>query len=222
MNGAHDMGGMMGFGPVVPEPNEPSFHAEWERRAMALTLSMATAAGWDLDKVRAVRERLNPAEYLAKSYYQIWIAALERMMIERGLVGADEIAAGKSLRPAKAVERILTADRVVPTLTRGAPVARDIATPPRFAVGQRVRARNMHPAGHTRLPRYVRGHVGVITHIHGAHVLPDSNSAGAGENPEWLYTVRFSASELWGESGDLTSSVSVDAWESYLLPECDE
>ena len=222
MNGVHDMGGMMGFGPVIPEPNEPVFHAEWERRAMALTLSMATAGGWDLDKVRAVREQMDPADYLARSYYQIWIAALEKMMIERGLVGADEIAAGRSLRPAKAVERILTADRVSPWLARGAPTAREISAPPRFAVGQRVRARNMHPAGHTRLPRYVRGHVGAITHIHGAHVLPDSNSSGAGENPEWLYTVRFSASELWGESGDPASSVSVDAWESYLLPERDE
>jgi len=222
MNGAHDMGGMMEFGPILPEPNEPTFHAQWERRAMALTLAMAAAGGWDLDKVRAARERLPPAEYLAKSYYQIWISALESMMIERGLVGADEIAAGKSLRPGKPVKRVLAADSVAPSLARGAPVNRDVAAPPRFAVGQRVRARNMHPAGHTRLPRYARGHVGVITHIHGAHVLPDSNSTGAGENPEWLYTVRFSASELWGDSGDVSSSVSVDAWESYLRSERDE
>jgi len=221
MNGAHDMGGMMGFGPVLPEPNEPTFHEQWERRAMALTLAMAAAGGWNLDMVRAARERLPPAEYLAKSYYQIWFAALESMMLERGLVGADEIAARKSLRPGKPVKRILVADRVAPALARGGPVLRDIAASPRFAVGERVRARNMHPAGHTRLPRYVRGHVGVITHIHGAHVLPDSNSAGAGENPEWLYTVRFRASELWGDSGDVSSSVSVDAWESYLHAERD-
>ena len=142
MNGAHDMGGMMGFGPVLPEPNEPTFHAQWERRAMALTLAMAAAGGWDLDKVRAARERLPPAEYLAKSYYQIWISALESMMIERGLVGADEIAAGKSLRPGKPVKRVLAADSVAPSLARGAPVNRDVAAPPRFAVGQRVRARN--------------------------------------------------------------------------------
>jgi nitrile hydratase subunit beta len=216
MNGAQDMGGMMGFGPVVPEPNEPVFHAPWERRAFALTLAMAAAGGWNIDQGRAARESLNPAEYLAKSYYEIWIAGLEKLMAERGLVMPEEIAAGTALHPAKAVRRTLAAERVAAVLARGGPTEREAVTPQRFQVGQRVLARNIHPPGHTRLPRYVRGHVGCVTHVHGVHVLPDANATGQGEDPQWLYTVRFEAQELWGEAADPTVSISVDAWETYL------
>jgi nitrile hydratase len=218
MNGAQDMGGMMGFGPVVPERNEPVFHSAWERRAFALTLAMAAPGGWNLDQSRAARESLHPAQYLAKSYYEIWIAGLEKLMTERGLVMPDEIAAGRSLHPPKPVPRVLTPDRVATTLRKGGPTERPATAPPRFQVGLRVRARNMHPAGHTRLPRYVRGHAGAVTHVHGAHVFPDAHAAGQGESPQWLYTVRFAARELWGEAADPTGSVSVDAWESYLEP----
>jgi nitrile hydratase beta subunit len=218
MNGAQDMGGMMGFGPVVPEKDEPIFHAEWEKRAFALTLAMGMPGGWNIDQSRFARESLNPAQYLAKSYYEIWIAGLERLMAERGLVTADEIAASKALHPAKPVQRILTVENVPATLRKGGPSARPATAPQRFQAGERVRTRNMHPAGHTRLPRYVRGHTGVITHVHGAHVFPDANAAGQGESPQWLYTVRFAATELWGEAADPTGSVSVDAWESYLEP----
>ena len=112
MNGAHDMGGMMGFGPVIAEKNEPVFHAPWERRAMALTLAMAAAGGWTIDQSRAARESQHPARYLAQTYYQIWIAGLEKLMVERGLVTRDELDAGKVLQPAKTVPRILSADRV--------------------------------------------------------------------------------------------------------------
>lgn len=216
MNGAHDMGGMHGFGAVAPEREEPVFHAAWEPRAFAITLAMATPGGWNIDMSRAARESLPPAEYLAKSYYEIWIAGLERLMSERDLVGADEIAAGRSLRPAKPVKRILSADDVAKVLYRGAPTERPAPAPARFKVGDRVRARNIHPATHTRLPRYVRGHVGMIELLHGCHVFPDSNAIGAGENPQWLYTVRFEARELWGADADPRVKVSVDAWEPYL------
>jgi nitrile hydratase subunit beta len=216
MNGAQDMGGMMGFGPVVAEKNEPVFQAPWERRAFALTLAMAAAGGWNIDQGRAARESLNPAQYLAKSYYEIWLAGLEKLMAERGLVSPDEVEAGKALHPAKAVRRVLTAERVASVLANGGPTARDAVAAQRFQVGQRVLARNIHPTGHTRLPRYVRGHVGCITHVHGVHVLPDANAAGLGEHPQWLYTVRFEAPELWGAAADPTASISVDAWESYL------
>lgn len=218
MNGAQDMGGMMGFGPVVPEQDEPVFHAEWERRAFALTLAMAAPGGWNLDQSRAARESLHPARYLAKSYYQIWLAGLEKLMAERGLVTPDEIAAGKALHPAKTVPRVLTPEDVPATLRKGGPSQRPAASSQRFQIGQRVRARNMHPPGHTRLPRYVRGHAGAVTHVHGAHVFPDANAAGQGESPQWLYTVRFAGRELWGEAADPTATVSVDAWESYLEP----
>jgi nitrile hydratase len=218
MNGVHDMGGMMGFGPVVAEKDEPVFHAPWERRALALTLAMAPAGGWNIDQSRAARESQHPAEYLAKSYYQIWITGLERLMIERGLVTRDEIETGKVLGPAKPPRRVLAAAEVAATLARGGPTERTPTAPQRFQIGDRVRTRNINPPTHTRLPRYARGRTGVITHNHGVHVFPDANATGAGECPQWLYTVRFSARELWGEAADRTATVSVDAWESYLEP----
>jgi nitrile hydratase len=216
MNGAHDMGGVDGFGPVIPEPNEPVFHGEWERRVLAVTLAMARPGGWNIDMSRFAREDRSPADYLGKSYYQIWLAGLERLMQERGLVMPDEIEAGHMLRPPKAGLPVLASGDVEAMLRRGAPTERAAASRPLFAIGERVRARNLNPQGHIRLPRYVRGHVGVVELLHGAHVFADSNARGEGENPQHLYTVRFCAHELWGERADPTSSVSVDAWESYL------
>jgi nitrile hydratase len=218
MNGAHDMGGVHGFGPVEPEPNEPPFHADWERRAFALTLAMGPAGGWNLDMSRSAREDRPPEDYLAKSYYEIWLAGLERLLAARSLVAKDEIAAGCMLHPPKPVKRTLSPDDVGKVLYRGGPTAREARVPARFKPGHRVRARNIHPRTHTRLPRYVRGHVGIVEEVRGCHVFPDSNATGAGENPQWLYTVRFDGRELWGPDGDPTSKVSVDAWEPYLEP----
>jgi nitrile hydratase len=218
MNGAHDMGGVDGFGPVIPEPNEPVFHDEWERRVLAITLAMARPGGWNIDMSRFAREDRSPADYLSKSYYQIWLAGLERLMQERGLVWPDEIEAGHMLYPPKAGMPVLASGDVEAMLRRGAPTGREVASKPLFSIGDRVRAKNIHPAGHVRLPRYVRGHVGVVELLHGAHVFADSNARGDGENPQHLYTVCFSARELWGGRADPTSSVSVDAWESYLEP----
>jgi nitrile hydratase len=216
MNGAQDMGGVDGFGPVRPEADEPVFHAEWERRAFALTLAMATPGGWNIDMSRFARENRSPASYLGKSYYQIWLAGLERLMEERGLVSPEEIESGRVVLARRADVRVLAPENVAATLRKGGPTERDAVTKPLFAVGDRVRARNIHPQGHTRLPRYVRGHAGVIDRVHGCHVFPDSNAHGNGESPQWLYTVRFTGRELWGERADATSTVSVDAWESYL------
>jgi nitrile hydratase subunit beta len=218
MNGAQDMGGMMGFGPVVPEANEPVFHAAWERRVLAMTMAMGVAGGWPIDRSRFARESLPPAVYLTSSYYQIWLEGLTRLLLEHGLVSRQELNAGHSLEPAKPVARILKPEDVGPMLAKGSAYQRPIATPARFASGDRVRARNIHPAGHTRLPRYVRGREGGIIAVHGAHVFPDANAAGGGEAPQWLYTVRFAARELWGEAADADVTVSVDAWESYLEP----
>lgn len=217
MNGAHDMGGMDGFGPVMPESDEPLFHAAWERRAFALTLAMGRPGGWNIDMSRFARENRAPIDYLSKSYYQLWLAGLETLMTERGLVTADEIAAGRPLHPAKNVS-VLSAPDVAPMLARGAPTERDAAVPARFGVGDRVRAKELHPRTHIRLPRYVRGRVGTIELVHGAHVFPDSHAHGGGEQPQWLYTVAFEARELWGDDADPTSRVSVDAWDSYLEP----
>jgi nitrile hydratase beta subunit len=218
VNGAQDMGGMHGFGPAQPEPDEPVFHAEWEKRAFALTLAMAMPGQWNIDMSRFARENLNPAEYLSMSYYQIWFAALETMLKERDLVTDDEIVVGHSLQAPKPVKRTLSPGDVAQVLYRGAPTERETNTHAVFKPGDRVRARNINPVTHTRLPRYVRGHVGTIERVVGCHVFPDSNARGAGEDPQWLYTVRFSGGELWGPDGDPTTQVSVDAWESYLEP----
>jgi nitrile hydratase beta subunit len=218
MDGAHDMGGVAWSGPVQPEPNEPSFHAEWERRAFALTLAMAMPGGWNIDMSRFAREDRPPQDYLGMSYYQIWLAGLERLMLERNFVSSDEIEAGRPLHSAKPVARKLTPEGVAGMLHRGGPTEREATRPAYFAPGDRVRARTINPPTHTRLPLYVRGHVGVIERVLGCHVYPDSNARGAGENPQWLYTVTFGGRELWGESGDPSLKVSVDAWEPYLEP----
>lgn len=218
MNGGQDLGGTHGHGPVMPEPNEPVFHAEWEKRAFALTLAMGMPGGWNIDMGRFARENRPPGEYLAMSYYQIWFAALESMLKERGLVAEDEIEAGHKLHPTKPVARVLSPADVLKVLHRGGPTERETNTAAAFKPGDRVRARNINPPTHTRLPRYVRGHVGVIERVIGCHVFPDSNATGAGENPQWLYTVRFDGGDLWGPQGDPTVKVSVDAWEPYLQP----
>ncbi len=218
MNGGQDLGGTDGHGPVQPEPNEPVFHAEWEKRAFAITLAMGMPGGWNIDMSRFARENRPPGEYLAMSYYQIWFAALEHMTKERGLVADDEIAAGRSLRPPKPVKRVLSPADVAETLHRGGPTERETNTKAIFKPGDAVRAKNITPPTHTRLPRYVRGRIGTIERVIGCHVFPDSNAQGAGENPQWLYTVRFDSRELWGDDGDPSVAVSIDAWEPYLVP----
>jgi nitrile hydratase len=218
MGGAQDMGGVTGFGPVQPEPDEPVFHAEWERRAFALTLAMGMPGGWNIDMSRFAREDRPHQDYLAKSYYQIWLAGLERLMLERGLVSAEEIESGHQLVAAKQVPKILTAEGVAGMLHRGGPTERDPRAPALFKVGDRVRAKTINPSGHTRLPRYVRGHLGTVERLHGVHVFPDSNALGQGEAPQWLYTVSFEGRELWTDAPDPDLKVSVDAWQSYLEP----
>jgi len=218
MNGAHDMGGMMGFGPVRDEPEGCVFHAPWERRVFALTLATGAAGGWNIDQSRQARESLPPPDYLSKTYYEIWLAGLETLLAERGLVSSAELAAGRCLEPARAVERILGAGRVDAMIARGGPTLRPDGPPARLHTGQRVRARNMHPPGHTRLPRYVRGHCGVITALHGSHVFADASAAGDSATAQPLYTVRFSGRELWGEAADPGLSVSIEAFETYLEP----
>jgi nitrile hydratase subunit beta len=216
MNGAADLGGMMGFGPVVVEPEGPPFRAAWERRAHAMVIAMGAAGHWNIDASRYARESLPPGEYLTSAYYEIWIKALERLLVAHGLVSADELASRQSLRPGAELRRVLHPDDVRAMLAARRPYERPVEAAARYAVGDRVRTRNMHPTGHTRLPRYARAKTGVIERLHGAHVLPDSNAHGAGEHPEWLYSVRFAATELWGDDGDPSLSVSIDAWESYL------
>jgi nitrile hydratase beta subunit len=217
MNGIHDMGGMEGFGPVRPEPNEPPFHTVWEGRALALNRAMGYAKIWNIDRSRAVIEEFAPHDYLTMTYYEKWAVRLEKLLLENDLIGADEVAAGHALRPGKPLPRTLAAADVAKALTRGS-YARPAKAPAHFQVGDRVRTRNIHPTTHTRLPRYARGRVGLIECVRGCHVFPDSVATGQGENPQWLYTVLFEGRELWGDNADPTLKVSIEAWEPYLEP----
>ncbi|HXG52381.1 MAG TPA: nitrile hydratase subunit beta [candidate division Zixibacteria bacterium] len=216
MNGVHDMGGMDGFGRVEPEPNEPVFHHRWEGRVLAMSRAIGFFRQWTIDMSRYVVESLAPAVYLTSSYYERWFLRNLRLLVEHGFIDEDEVAAGRALRPGKELPRgRFTAADVERVVRRGS-YGRPAPAPVRFKVGDRVRARNIHPTTHTRLPRYARGHVGVVERVHGAHVFPDSVVAGRGEDPQWLYTVRFDGRELWGEDADPKLKVSIEAFEPYL------
>ena len=209
---------MMGFGPIDPEPDEPVFHAQWERRAFAVTLAMGSSGVWNIDMARHARESLPPARYLASSYYQIWFAGLTKLLINSNLVSPEELATGRQREQPSPVPRVLAAADVDRIMAKGAQTFREAPAPARFQAGDLVRARNLHPYGHTRLPRYLRGHTGEIVRVNGAHVFPDSNANGLGEDPQWLYTVRFTARELWGEDSNGGDAVHADLWEPYLEP----
>ncbi|WP_024510993.1 nitrile hydratase subunit beta [Bradyrhizobium sp. ARR65] len=218
MNGVHDMGGMDGFGKVEIEPNEPMFHADWEARVMAMVRAMGAAGAYNIDTSRYYRETLPPHVYLASSYYQKWLLGLENMLIDKGFVSDTDMAAGHAVQSAKPLKRgQFTRGDVERIMTRGQ-FGRTPQAAAKFKPGDKVRARNMHPVTHTRLPRYVRGHVGVVERDHGCHVFPDSAATESGENPQWLYTVVFDGRELWGRDSDPTVKVSIDAFEPYLEP----
>lgn len=216
MNGPHDMGGAMNFGPIVEEPDEAPFHEDWERRVFGLAMALGTARQWTLDMGRHARESLPPAEYLSSSYFQIWFRGVQRLLVKSGLVTEDELDAGRSNAPGKPGIAVLTPERVLPAFTASRSSERPIATPALFAVGDPVITRNMNPQGHTRLPRYARAKRGIVELVHGAQVFADANASGEGEAPQWLYTVSFTGVELWGDAADPTLVVSIDAWESYL------
>jgi nitrile hydratase len=216
MNGVHDMGGMHGFGKVEPEAGEPVFHAPWEGRVLAMNRAMGHHRLWTIDGSRFSLERLPPAVYLGSSYYRRWALGLENRCVQIGLVSGDELAAGRALHPARALgSPTLTTAAVPDTLTRGN-YERPAPAPAKFAPGDRVRARNINPPGHTRLPRYARGRSGVIESIRGCHVFPDTAATGPGDEAHWLYTVVFDSRELWGDGADPALEVSIDAWEPYL------
>ncbi|MFI4973677.1 MAG: nitrile hydratase subunit beta [Caulobacterales bacterium] len=218
MNGVHDMGGMHGLGPIKPEPDEPVFHERWEARALALALAIGAWGRWNLDITRHQRESIPGPEYLRMSYYEKWITGMVELMLKTGLVTAEEIATGRPAPGAVKATPPLTADQVEGGIRRGGPTTRETTRTARFVPGDQVRARNIHPTGHTRLPRYARGHHGVVTRSHGAHVFPDAHAHGLGEQPQPLYQVRFEASELWGVSAGGRGAVYIDLWEDYLDP----
>jgi len=218
MNGPHDLGGLHGFGPVAPEPGEPYFHAQWEKRALGVTLSCGAFGAWTIDESRHARESIPPATYLSASYYEIWIRALETLLERHGFVSTAELAEGRMLEKGAEPKRVLKAEMVPAVLARGGPCDRPLDTAPRFAAGARVRTRNLNPPTHTRLPRYARDKVGVVEAVQGSFVFPDDSAHDRGENPQWVYTVVFDGAEIWGEGAEPGLTVSIDAWESYLEP----
>jgi nitrile hydratase subunit beta len=212
-----DLGGQDIREAVRPEPEGELFHAAWEPRVLALNLAMAATGLWNIDSSRAARETL--PHYRNLSYYQIWLAGLEKLLLQSGAVRSDELAQGRQWQNAVPIARVLHADEVAATLARGTPAARPPLSPARFALGQWVRTRSAAPPHHTRLPGYARGKRGLIERVHGAHVFADTHAQGLGEQPQWLYTVAFEAQELWGaHAPERRSTVSVDAWEPYLEP----
>ncbi|HET9106169.1 MAG TPA: nitrile hydratase subunit beta [Steroidobacteraceae bacterium] len=222
MNGVHDMGGMHGMGPIQPEPHEPVFHHRWEARAFALVRAMGAFGRWNIDASRHQRELIPGPEYLRMTYYERWLAGLAALLLRHGFVSREELAAGKSvmaceaLAPQMPATPALRAADVPAFIARGSPAARASNAPARFEQGQRVRARNLNPVGHTRLPRYVRGKCGIIDRVHGVFVFPDTNAHFQGECPQHVYSVLFEAQELWGEGFASGDAVYVDLWESYL------
>ena len=212
-----DLGGQPGHGPVVPEPEGELWHAAFEPRALALTLAMGATGSWNIDQSRACRE--TQPDYAQLSYYRLWLQALQGLMLTRGLVTAPELASGRLQAAALPVPRVLQAVDVPAALARGSSTARPATAAPRFNVGDRVRTLSGTPPHHTRLPAYARGRSGVVERLHGAHVFADSNAQGVSEQPQWLYTVAFAGTSLWGAGTDAGLTVSIDAWDAYLTPD---
>jgi nitrile hydratase len=217
MNGVHDMGGMQDMGPVVYETNEPVFHEPWEGRVFALRRAMGAWGKWNIDTTRCEIELVPPAEYLRLSYYARQFVAFLSMLVKSGLVTQAEIDGGTPTEGPKATPP-LTAEKAAAVIAHGVPTSRQVALAPRFKVGQRVRAQNMNPLGHTRLPRYARGKVGTIEQDHGVFVFPDTNAHFLGENPQHVYSVRFTARELWGNKAAQLDFVYLNMWDDYLEP----
>ncbi|MCO5118960.1 MAG: nitrile hydratase subunit beta [Burkholderiaceae bacterium] len=217
-----DLGGLPGFGRVEPEADEPLFHASWEPMAMAITVALGASGRWTIDHSRSARESLPVERYRANTYYQIWLDALETQLLRYGMATTEELATGEMRIPPVTLPRKLAAADVAATLARGAPTERPATAPARFSPGDRVRTSAAMPTGHTRLPVYSRGKVGVVRLVHGAHVYPDVHATGEAppyaEDPQWLYTVEFDGRELWGDDAEPGTTVSIDAWEPYLEP----
>ena len=225
MNGAHDMGGMHGFGPVHPDAVVSPFHAPWEGRVWAMMWTLIRRRVFNLDEMRRAIETIPPSQYLASTYFERWATALHMLLLEKGQITGPEIEAAihqfeREPERVGGLERRnnpALADAVLAAMDRP-PQGRREATHPRFRPGDRVVAKNQHVPGHTRLPRYVRGRSGVIHRVHGDYDFPDTKAHGRGEHPCPVYSVRFAARELWGDAASPRDSVYIDLWENYLDP----
>jgi nitrile hydratase subunit beta len=216
MNGIHDMGGMHGFGPIKVEVNEPVFHERWEARMFGLRRALTWPPGVTIDRLRFLRESMPPVAYLTWSYYEHWYYSTVRALLQAGILTLEELRTGCAEAGRLRRTDAMRAGDVSQAIKNGQKFARPIDTPHFFSPGDHVVARNMQPTGHTRLPRYARGKRGVVHMWHGGHILADASARGDGEQPEHLYTVMFTARELWGEPAAANDKVYLDLWESYL------
>ena len=217
MNGVHDLGGMQDMGPVPYEKDEPVFHAAWEGRVYAITRALRAWRMWTLDHSRHAIEQLPPDEYLGLSYYERWFAASGvALPLAHGMFTEEELRTGRAAAGSARLTPALNAARAAAIPTRGIRSAVDPAVKPRFRVGQRVRTLNMHPTGHTRLPRYARDKQGVIVRDHGVYDFPDTVAHDLGEKRQHVYAVRFAARELWGDAAPALDSVHLDLFDDYL------
>jgi nitrile hydratase len=216
MNNVHDMGGMHGMGPIQYESSEPVFHEPWEARVFALNRAVRAWTKWTGDASRHAVELIPAPEYLRMSYYEQRLHALIELMVESALVTRPEVESGKPAPDSPKAAPALIANAVPGVVAKGNPASRDVRVDARFTVGQLVRARNIHPTGHTRLPRYARGKLGTIHRDHGVYIYPDTNAHSLGEKPQHLYSVRFAARELWGEQASERDAVYIDMWDDYL------
>ena len=216
MNGAHDMGGMHGMGPIDADPDDPPFHAEWERRAFAVTLALGFHGRWNIDTSRHARENRPPPEYLGSSYYELWFKAAEKLALDTGLITAEELATGvpRSVSDTPPPDP----ERVAAILRKGSSARLPDTVPPRFKAGDRVLVRDVTTPRHTRVPRYCRGRIGTIDRDHGVHIFPDTHAHGEGTKPQHCYSVRFTGRALWGDAARENDTVLVDLWDDYLEP----
>jgi nitrile hydratase len=222
MNGVHDMGGMHGFGAVEIERDEPVFHHQWERRVWSLFMATGFLRKWNTSQLRFAIEQMPPAEYLRTSYYEHWLFGIEKLLHDTGLVHHAELetrlADPAAPVPPTTAQQMLAAGDIDKFLRARRRTRVDEDIPPRFKVGDRVIARNIHPTGHTRLPRYARGKRGAVVVDHGVWVFDDSRGSGLGDRPQHCYSVRFEGGELWGESAGPRDAVYIDLWDDHLAP----
>ena len=213
MNGIHDMGGMQDMGPIRTEKNEPVFHAAWEGRAFALFIAVDETNRYEL-------ELIPPADYLRMSYYDRWLTSLPQTLKKAGLATAAEIDSGKAVGGRITGRHVFSAAEAAAMIAPKSQSSDVTAAVPRFRVGQRVQARTINPVGHTRLPRYLRGKLGTVDRLWGVEPLWDTDTRGVrvDKKPQPVYSVRFTARELWGEQAHQRDSIYVDMWEDYLEP----